>query len=52
MHRRDFLKGVAEVAPLLVAEIPIGLLWGTLAVVGVAMSASFVAFARLRSRQR
>ena len=28
---RDFLSGVAEVAPVMVAYIPIGLLWGTLA---------------------
>lgn len=31
MNRRDFLTGAGEAAPLLVAEIPIGLLWGTLA---------------------
>jgi 4-azaleucine resistance transporter AzlC len=31
LARRDFLRGLTEVAPLLVAEIPIGLLWGTLA---------------------
>lgn len=29
--RRDFLTGLAEVAPVVVAYIPIGLLWGTLA---------------------
>jgi 4-azaleucine resistance transporter AzlC len=29
--RRDFVTGVAEVAPVAVAYIPIGLLWGTLA---------------------
>ncbi|WP_421694721.1 AzlC family ABC transporter permease [Aestuariivirga sp.] len=29
--RRDFLAGVAEIAPVLVAVLPIGLLWGTLA---------------------
>lgn len=29
--RRDFLAGVAEVAPVVVAYVPIGLLWGTLA---------------------
>ena len=28
---RDFLTGLAEVAPVVVAYIPIGLLWGTLA---------------------
>jgi len=29
--RRDFLTGLTEVAPVVVAYIPIGLLWGTLA---------------------
>lgn len=29
--RRDFLAGAAEVAPVVVAYVPIGLLWGTLA---------------------
>jgi len=29
--KRDFLTGAAEVAPVVVAYIPIGLLWGTLA---------------------
>jgi 4-azaleucine resistance transporter AzlC len=29
--RREFLSGVADVAPVLVALVPIGLLWGTLA---------------------
>lgn len=29
--RRDFLTGATEVAPVVVAYIPIGLLWGTLA---------------------
>jgi 4-azaleucine resistance transporter AzlC len=29
--RRDFLTGVIEVAPVVVAYVPIGLLWGTLA---------------------
>lgn len=31
LPRRDFLTGLAEVAPVVVAYIPIGLLWGTLA---------------------
>ena len=30
-RKRDFFAGVAEVAPVVVAYIPIGLLWGTLA---------------------
>ena len=30
-RRRDFLTGLSEVAPVVVAYIPIGLLWGTLA---------------------
>ncbi len=30
-HRREFLTGMTEVAPVLVAAVPIGLLWGTLA---------------------
>lgn len=29
--RRDFLTGLSEVAPVVVAYVPIGLLWGTLA---------------------
>ncbi len=31
LKRREFLEGVADLAPVLVAVIPIGLLWGTLA---------------------
>lgn len=31
MKRNEFLEGVADLAPVLVAVIPIGLLWGTLA---------------------
>ena len=31
MKRREFFEGVADLAPVLVAVIPIGLLWGTLA---------------------
>lgn len=31
MKRREFLDGVADLAPVLVAVVPIGLLWGTLA---------------------
>lgn len=31
MKRREFLDGVTDLAPVLVAVIPIGLLWGTLA---------------------
>ncbi len=30
-YRREFLTGMTEVAPVLVAAVPIGLLWGTLA---------------------
>jgi 4-azaleucine resistance transporter AzlC len=31
LKRREFLDGVADLAPVLVAVVPIGLLWGTLA---------------------
>ena len=42
--RRDFLTGLAEVAPVVVAYIPIGLLWGTLAAAkGIANSEPIVA---------